>query len=126
MAFLSSAISEDGGSGLGVRHWLSYSLLVWLGFGARGAAFFLGGAELFAFGADAFEQYFVRSSIVKRRKVEQHSEAEDFSVGEEDTVLFQEARESHRCALDVLHDYNRQVRGKLAAKEESTFSSVLY
>jgi IS1 family transposase len=27
--------------------------------------------------------------------------AEDFSVGEEDAILFKEARESHRCDLDV-------------------------
>ena len=35
------------------------------------------------------------------RKTEQHAEAADFSAGEEDTVLLEEARESHRCHMDV-------------------------
>lgn len=35
------------------------------------------------------------------RTPEQHAEAADFSVGEEDTVLFQEARESHWCNSDI-------------------------
>ena len=35
------------------------------------------------------------------RTTEQHAEAADFSIGEEDAVLFQEARESHWCDLDV-------------------------
>jgi len=35
------------------------------------------------------------------RKTEQHAEAADFSSGEEDAVLLEEARQSHRCDLDV-------------------------
>jgi IS1 family transposase/DNA-directed RNA polymerase subunit RPC12/RpoP len=35
------------------------------------------------------------------RKTKQHPEAADFSAGEEDTALFQEARESHQGNLDI-------------------------